>query len=205
MSLGNIEYFVGDVALPGLTKEGLEDLQSSVDENEDEALLDIFGHTLYELYKTNPSEQRFVDLNDGKEFSFDFDSNTVTRKFKGLSDPKSLLVYYTYYKYRLDNYTETTRVGEAATKAENSTIVTPRYKILRAWNNYVEKTGLIPDKIRIDGVVTGCDLFDKYTLSNYIHYDDKPSIYNFLLANKDIYPEWEYNNINKQKNNVFNF
>ncbi len=207
MSLTLPQYFTNNVNLPGLTEAGEDNLQSAIDLYEPEVLKDILGDPLYELYVADDfASQRFIDLRDGGNFTFVYCGNTITRKYIGLGAQKSLLVHYIYYKYRSDVYTQTTRVGEAKTNTENSVIVSPREKLVAAWNRYVELTGLIPDKIReFDGTVINCNCFNKYNLDGYEVYNDKASLYNYMLANNDNYPEWEYEPKNKQKINVYDF
>jgi hypothetical protein len=207
MSLVDPTYFTNNVNLPAVDTIDNAVIKQSIDQYEPEALKDILGDELYQLYvDDNFSSERFRKLRDGDTFTFDWCGNTIIRKFIGLADPKSLLVYYIYYKIVMDRVTQTTRIGEVVTMSELSRVVTPTMKLVDAWNDYIDLVGLIPNKARyLDRSVRRWNGFDKYDLSNYDHYNDKASLYNYMLANKDIYPEWVYNNENKTKLNVYGF
>lgn len=55
--------------------------------------------------------------------------NTVTGSAK-----KSLIANYVYFHWMEDQISQTIGLGEAATKAENATMVSPAVKMVRAWN-----------------------------------------------------------------------
>lgn len=58
--------------------------------------------------------------------------NTVTGTAK-----KSLIANYVYYHWMADQISQTVGLGEAATKAENATMVSPAVKAMRAWNEMI--------------------------------------------------------------------
>jgi hypothetical protein len=58
--------------------------------------------------------------------------NTVTGNAK-----KSLIANYVYWHWMADQVSQTVGLGEAATKAENATMVSPAAKMHRAWNEMI--------------------------------------------------------------------
>jgi len=180
-------YFIGEITIPNLDKVGNQaTLTSDISFYEKEILMDALGYQLYLEYTTaiagESPAQKWLDLRDGAEFSFEFYGNTVTRKWIGLenSDKVSLIAYYVYAMYIRKVSQTLTGVGMAVGQSENAQIVSGSRKMVNAWNRFIEQYGEVPDG------------FNSHWDSHYIHYDDKPTIYNFLLANSDDYDDWIY-------------
>jgi hypothetical protein len=194
-NLINEDYFIRDINIPANSPGLQSKLTSWITEYQEEVLIKVLGYDLYSKFIVDPIlEQRFIDIRDGKEFEFEFCGKTVKRKYIGLSNIKkeSLIAYYAYYFIARDNASYTASIGEVKPQGENSITANPSEKLVNAWNKFVELSGLI-----------NCRWFDKFDLSSYVHFDDKPSLYNFLLANKDVYPEWEYSSEQAEKINIF--
>jgi len=180
-------YFTGEITIPNLDKAAnLATLNADIITYEKEILIDALGYQLYSDYITNIAlespAQKWLDLRDGAEFSFDFCGKTVTRKWIGLenSEKKSLIAYFTY-AMSLRNKSQTlTGVGVVVGLAENSQVIDSSRKLVNAWNRFIEQYGEVPEG------------FNGYYDSHYIHFDDKPTIYNFLVANSADYDDWIY-------------
>lgn len=93
----------------------------------------------------------------------------------------SLIANYVYYNYRANTDTKFSGIGETKNKAENPSVVSPRRKMVDAWNKMVEMYGEL-------------DYLPTSNLS-YIHFNDYPSAYNFLLSNLADYPDWKFTQI----------
>ena len=167
---------------------------------EEMILKKLLGYDLYTLYVTDlalsvvgsPTTQRFIDLVDGKEFSFEYGGNTISTKWMGLRNStnlKSLIAYYVYYNYRNETENFNSGAGQVTSLTENSTKVDVRPKLISSWNKTIDLYGFIPYK-------SVCNWNEN--IDTYIHYNKLPSAYNFLLANKATYPEWIFEPIETQ-------
>lgn len=204
-------YFINDIAIAGTDNPAiLAGLNSSIVKREKEALISVLGYELYEIFIANQAVQIYKDILDGKEFSFEFCGKTVTRKWVGLANTEkiSLLAYYTYFFYEKDRNEFNSSVGFVKPKVENSVQENPRLKFVNAWNQYVFQKGdfqkVITNKfsgrsflrrgrrfresVDLDQVFA----FNKFDLTTYEFLNDDPSLFNFLLANIDDYPTWEF-------------
>lgn len=185
-------YFVRDIDIPqGSRPELNEGLTASIALYEPEVLKQLLGYKLWKLVQaaydasvltSNPVAlpQIYADLINGAEFSFEFRGVTIEEKWVGLRNASkvSLIVNYVYYHHRRNNVSQFNGIGQTVSKAENSTIVSPRYAIKAAWNKFVDlygETGYVGSTNESYGV-----------WSNY------PSAYNFLLANSADYPDWKF-------------
>jgi hypothetical protein len=212
-NLINDEYFIRDIAIPNLNKEdNLSALNSAIELYQEEVLKDVLGWRLYSLFIADPdSEQRFIDIRDGKEFTFDFDGYTITRKYDGLANAKleSLIAYYVYFKYVGNRASHLGGVGANVPSTENANRIDPNYKTVNAWDRFVDLAGepLIIEEYQKPPYLKyysnfnrycgdkrrgGYRSFDKFDLRSYEFFNDSGSLFNFLLANKDVYPEWQF-------------
>lgn len=179
------DYFIGDIAIPNLNDESaISALNSNIDKYQEEVLIMMLGYDLYSKFIADPdAEQRFKDIRDGKEFEFSFNGSTIKRKYIGLQNDSniSLIAYYVYFYHARQRVTHTASVGEVSPKTENANRASSYSKQVFAWNSFVTRSGDVSDF-----------WFDKLNLSTYQHFNDKGSLFNFLLANKEVYPEWEF-------------
>lgn len=192
MSLIDTTYFVNDLNVPLSSNTTLNAVfTQAIARYEDEILKDLLGYALWREFtdavaSESPLAQKWVDLKDGAEFSFEFGGNTINTKWNGLvnSDKKSLIAYYIYYQHRVNTDSDYTSLGQSRSKSENSVMVNPLPKMVQVYNSMVSLYGAIPASSR------------KYKSflnnANYIHYNADPSAYNFLLANRATYSNWVF-------------
>ena len=185
MALIDDSYFIGEISLPNISR-WINTFNQLINKYEKEVLTDLMGYPLYTLFSAGIAEetpdQIWLDIRDGKEFSFEYDGVTVTRKWNGLinADKVSLIAYYCYYKIIFESLTDTTGIGEVLGNPENSVNKDNIAKAVNAWNKFID----------LYGYTCGYD-FSKFN-DTYYTFTDRPSAYNFLNANRDIYPTWEF-------------
>ena len=195
-------YFINDIAIAGTNNTSiLAGLNSSITKREPEALISVLGYELYQLYIANPAVQIYIDILDGKEFSFEFCGKNVTRKWVGLANTEkiSLLAYYTYFFYEKDRNEFNSGVGFVKPKVENAVQENPRLKFVNSWNQYVFQRGDFDKANKCSNRLRGSrrfrpdvSSFDKFDLTTYEFLNDDPSLFNFMLANVSDYPTWEF-------------
>jgi hypothetical protein len=186
-------YFVGSISLPNLDKAlNQAKVTEAITAYEDEILERVLGANLFTSYKTNPGTARFLNLINGAvNFSFTLDGRTINRIWAGLKvKSQSFIACYVYYQYQTNNITFTTGIGEMEAKAELLQRASINDKMVKAINKASELIG--------QGTV-----IEKSELQSYQHSDDAASLFNYLLANKSTFPEWEFTPLNKI--NVFGF
>lgn len=187
MSLIDNTYFINDISLPSSVLSTNSNFSGDISRYEPEVLADLLGYDLYKALLAdldgsgNPQTQRFIELIDGAEFSFDFCSQSISTKWEGLRNASkiSLISYYVYFKYRSDNDTFYGSGAQVEANHENSTKVSQYSKLANIYNKFVD--------------LYGASLHNGYTWydnTGHTHLTDKPSAYNFLLANLASYPEW---------------
>jgi hypothetical protein len=206
-------YFINDINIPGNTQSE-NTIKQYIERYENEILKSLLG---YELWKeliadlnSNyiPQTPKFVSLVDGAEFSFDLNGKTINTKWEGIKNTLkiSLISYYVYYQYRNQTESYFSGTGQVKPKKENAEIVDARPKIIESWNKMIELYGEVPREFRKKDnyMHKYCrnywwwrdyyfgyyfkDFF--FNLDNYIHFNEKPSAYNYLLANKDDFSNW---------------
>ena len=211
MSIIDESYFVNDISIAGTnTPAILAGLNSSITKREPEALISVLGYELHQLYIANPAVQIYKDILDGKEFSFEFCGKQITRKWVGLANLEkiSLLAFYTYFFYEKDRNEFNSSVGFVKPKVENAVQENPRSEFVNAWNQYVFQKGdhskiktnkysgrsalrrgrRFNENINYNSIYA----FNKFDLNTYEFLNDDPSLFNFMLANVDDYPTWEF-------------
>lgn len=200
MSIIDQTYYTKDI---NLTDDQITKMFATWQASYEESIIrKLLGYTLYALYnddldKTgsidNPVSDRFKALVDGAEFSFAINGETVNAKFSGLRNSvfkKSLVGYYAYYMYRNEVESFNSGAGQVISNVENSEKTNIMPLLVSTWNKMINWYGKTPDRLN----------YIEYFLNNgnYSHYNTLPSAYNFLLANKETYPEWVFEPIADQ-------
>lgn len=200
-SLITKDYFRGNIQLQVHENEDLNELLNiSIITYEPKVLKLLLGYSLYKDFEAGrsvmPIDSKWSNLIDGAEFSFELNGHTINTKWEGLRNTttyESLIAYYIYYYHRRDNETFSSPLGEQKGKTENSDRASFLSKMINAQNKMVELYGNIPSYDR--------NYIDFRNLDGLVHYDDKPSAYNFLLANKSVYSNWVFTPISPK--NIF--
>lgn len=134
----NQSFFLRDISLPNLNNpQDLERLNSFISKYESEVLLLILGYPLYKLFGSE-SSQRMTDLLSGQEY---VGINGDTLKWKGLVHDTdiSLIANYIYFKYQKYMATYSTGLGTVVQKGGASYPVSPRQKMVDAWNFFSDE------------------------------------------------------------------
>lgn len=203
MSIINGTYYSRDINLIDTQIADVNNEWQSV--YEEIILKKLLGYDLYTLYVAdlattpatpqNPTLQRFKDLVDGKAFTFEYNGYTISTKWEGLRNQAkkiSLIAYFVYYHYRNETESFNSGAGQVKSLTVNSTKANITPKLVYSWNKMIELYGEIPKNLSKDYFIN---------IDNYEHYNIMPSAYNFLLANKDTYPEWVFEPLETQ--NIF--
>lgn len=169
MSLIDPTYFVNDINIP-LGTYNAAVLTAAITRWEPDLLRRSLGYDLAKLvsaYANPGSEQRIIDIVEGKEY--DYDSDHVV-KWQGLKNTAliSPIAYYVYYRYVRSQLVLFNSSGATAQEAEHGVRADASQLLAGAWFQMRELMGY-----------PGQDVY-------------APSLYNFLLANLDDYPELEF-------------
>lgn len=192
------DYFYGEIVIPNLNStDKIETLEADITIYQKEILIALLGYQLYTAFiaglAADPVLQKWTDLKEGVEFSFELYGKTITRKWIGLENSEmiSLISDYTYFKIKEKEASRSAEIGEVNPDSENSTRSDSSDKMANAWLRMREMYGITPIG------------FFKLADAHYIHYNDLPSAYNFLLANESSYDDWEFEP--KNSVNVFGY
>lgn len=188
-NLIDTSYFIGDIEIPNLAQpEEAASLNNSIALYEKECLLDLLGYSMYkDLVAAVPvSGDKWYKLINGAEFSFTFNGETVTRYFEGLkgSDKKSLIAYYVYFMHRKKHASYMSgNKAEVEAESENSKKVANSLyeKLVSIYNEFVFMYG--------EG---SCYDWEMVKAIDAQHYNDAPSAYNYLVANKADFTNWVF-------------
>ena len=198
MSLIDYTYFVQDVNIPVSANTTLSaSVTEAISRYEPEILKLLLGYKLYSemmtAYNASIAETPVTlpdiwnDFINGAEFEFELNGDTITEYWIGLKNSSkiSLIANYVYFMHRSNTDIKYSGIGEVKSNAENSKVISPRSKMVNAWNKMIELYGET----------------DYYCIpssnSDYRHFDDSPSAYNFLLANLADYPDWKFKQLER--------
>lgn len=189
-------YFKNEISIPVV---GIEKFDVAINDSialyEDEILKLLLGYKTWKEMKAAydasiatvpvPLITKWDNLINGAEFEFTVDDVVVLDKWIGLKNASkiSLIANYVYFFHRRNNVSQNNGIGETVSNAENSTIVSPYAKCVNAWNKMIDIYG------------EADSLSDVNT--SYVHWNEKPSAYNFLLANIADYPDWKFTKLDK--------
>ena len=166
-------YFILDINIPTGSYEALTD---SIAKYEPEVLKSLLGYELYllvEAYANPGSDQRIIDIVEGKDYTVSCNGRDQVVRWNGLKNTEliSLIAYYTYYWWQRNHVTLTTQTSEIKAAAENAQAAVMANKSQNAFDRCRELYGFI-----------GQDSIS-------------PSLYNFLKDNEDDYPEWIFTDL----------
>ncbi len=132
------------------------------------------GHAPVEgaFWTLDEENNKWLLLKNGGQYYTAINS-LVTRRWEGM---KKLLKPLIYSDWLAFGYTESTGNGEVKSKVENGTVVSPKRKVVSAFNDYSRIAGNCNSK------------------SN--------TLYGFLIANSDLYPDLVFGDPGRM--NIFN-
>lgn len=193
MSFIDSTYLNGEIAYPNLTDNATM-LTAAITQYEKEILISALGYKLYSLLIADctnfvPATQKYKDLVNGVEFEHEsITGETITLKWEGLKNTQkqSLIAYYVYCKLLERESIHLSDVGTLVLKSEGGERVSPYDKMIMAWDRMRELYGKFP-----------AQMFSRYgNISqkgeNFSIFNDDPSLFNFMYANKDNYPDWRF-------------
>lgn len=126
----------------------------------------------WELVEVN----KWLELKNGAEYSY----ASKVWKWAGMV---KLLIPFVYSRYVQENVQRFTGNGVVVASNENSTLVSPDFKICRAHNRYAELCGVV----RGGGVYVVWN--ERYRYTECFSYED--TLYGFLSAKGNtVYPDW---------------
>ena len=146
MALIDYTYFQERlIAIPNLSREEITArLNSYINFKEDEYLSKVLGYemkTEFEAAIAGTPAQKWIDLRDGAEFSYNGNLYKWTGFLNDLKD--SPIAYYVYYWMIKEDNTLLTGTGTAITKNENSDRVTPLIKLVDSYVYMADKNRLL--------------------------------------------------------------
>lgn len=124
--------------IPPYQIPNLSDVSATFDayiaEQEEDVLRSIVGDYFYEAFvaglTTDPVPDRWQKLRDGESFQAE---DGLTYKWVGM---KKMLTPYIYSQWLRDNYDTLTSTGVVIPKNENSEVINPSTRIVRAFNRF---------------------------------------------------------------------
>lgn len=171
MSLIDITYFDNnDINIPYNTRTQTV-LDGYITRYEKEILILILGYDLYKLvyaYANPGSDQRIIDIVEGKEYAYDDDHTVYWEGLINTTTKVSPIAYYVYCQYLRHHDSLLLPAGNVKPDVENSQLFTSSYKLTHAWGEMLRLFGF-PGQNPLIG-----------------------SLYNFLMKYESTYPEWEY-------------
>lgn len=132
-------YFIRDIVIGQKSQpEVQEDIKNMLQVYEPEVLKSLFGLTMYKEFvdglALDPIPDKWKNLRDGVIYD---DGKKEWMGF--VNDQKqSIIANYVYYYYTRKEVIQGVGTGNAIPKNENSTIVNPLSKQVRAWNEMVD-------------------------------------------------------------------
>lgn len=121
------------------------DLEEWIDATERNLLKDLLGYELYKefneaLESSQPLDQRFVDLRDGVEYTY----NDVLRKYEGMLDLLRPAVYALWIEEGAYKFTNVGWVVNNA-QEQSQTLEDTEQFVVKYWNEYAKKAKALYD------------------------------------------------------------
>lgn len=130
----------------------------------------------WELVETN----KWLELKNGAEYSY----ASKTWKWAGMV---KLFTPFIYSRYVSDNVERFTGNGVVVASNENSTLVSPAFKITRAHNHYAEMCGVVR------GVRNNYPFYSYRFDQCFECFSCEDTLYGFLTAKGNtVYPDWSF-------------
>lgn len=192
-------YFVRDLAVPNI-QPSLDIPNNEVsfdwyiDRYARQLLQNALGNFLFDELDSqitdgalnSNADQKWKDLVNGKSYTKD----NYDLKWKGLIYEEgafkgSVLAYYTYYHWHLEQMSRMSAMGEVKGKAVNTTAVNSTATSVKIWNKYIMMyQGICNERKPSFSIVRGVPFTDYY----YQRDSDYVSLLGFLADHEEDYP-----------------
>lgn len=184
-SIIDASYFIREINIPnilpstnGKNASMIETLNSFIQKWEPKCLKLVLGYDLYQVVLSEES-QRVTDLIYGKSY---VDSLSNNRNWQGLVQPdikESLITNYIYYYFKQSTATQTTGKNTVVPKGEASTEVSPKDKMIAAWNYFSSEVSDLQEFI-VNSNATTPYIYPEYTVEQYCYVKRVTRRNNFL-------------------------
>lgn len=114
--------------------EGLAELNTYIDRFELECLKKVLGFDLAKAVIDAPNDSRWDALKQGADFTY----KNRNGHWVGFETDDSPLINYVWYMYIKHNAMNAALIGTVVSQTDNNRTVTPRYKMIDAWNSMVD-------------------------------------------------------------------
>lgn len=159
-------YFVADIVLAQSDDSDIDDF---IAKYEKEVLMMLLGYTLYKLTVIETPIDPYKKILDGDEYEIVYNGNTRLVKYEGV---RKMIANYVYCNFMKNRVSSTQEIGEIVMVGENSRRANIFGKLNNAWITFEELYGHIDDNRLI------------------------PSAYNYIYEHKQLFPEWEFTELN---------
>lgn len=143
-------FFIGKLFLPNISEPDVnnrlgEDLQTVIDTVEEKLLSAIFGREMWLDFKAKFDNKESVPLSEEYQRILDGYTYEIEGKkyfWKGLVNndlKQSLIADLVYYEYKANTSSITTELGEASINLKAGEHVSNSYKMVQAFNSFIEK------------------------------------------------------------------
>lgn len=145
MAIIDYTYFKGKIVIPQVTNAaGRNEVNEFIEIYETEYLKKVLGYDLWKAFTEgivgSPGgyEQRWIDLLQGKEFTY----NGKNYKWDGFESlNQNPIACYTFYQYM--NRPLNTLVGTAVQNVDNNSKISPSRLMIMAWNTMVDSNRVL--------------------------------------------------------------
>lgn len=199
MYLIDASYFIREIHVPNVNESNTDSgvkLEYFIDEKVRLLLsTKALGNVLFTEFNgyvangvlSNTAPQKWKDLVNGKTYTKDGESYV----WEGLLQtkgtfPKSLLAYYTYYYWLMDNVSLLGGVGEVRGEAKNAISVNSTQRLVKVWEDFVKMyQGENACYNGVKYIYNGVPITDYYNQNsgNYV------SLLQYLYDNETDYPD----------------
>jgi hypothetical protein len=144
MFVTSTDFNIPPLVIPNLQGSGpINSFNAYVEREEEKILKSLLGVTLYNSFieglDTDYPDEVWLKLRDGDTYIID----GKTYEWVGM---KKALVPYIFAMWTRDNYRRQSGVGTVKGKAENATVVNPKFEIATAYNDFSHLVGNCHDK-----------------------------------------------------------
>lgn len=154
MPLIDKTYFVGDLNIPSIGNQGVEEkLNALIIKYEAECLQKLLGYETWKAFTAglivDPVAEKWTNLKNGVEFTA---WNSRSQKWIGFvnSEKQSILANYVYFHWLQSEATFTSGVGESIPMTENAIRTSPGDKQQAAWMQLMGWVRLMDEYLRVN-------------------------------------------------------